>query len=34
MGEKGKEKRMIESTISKYLTSVQIEDKTICTESC
>jgi hypothetical protein len=31
-GEKGKKKRMIESTISKYITSQQVEDIMICIE--
>jgi hypothetical protein len=34
LGEKGKEKRMIESTALKYITSVQVEDTMIWTESC
>jgi hypothetical protein len=34
MGEEGKEKRMIESTILRYITSVQVEDIMMCNESC
>jgi hypothetical protein len=33
LGEEGKEKRMIEWTISKYATFVQVDDVMICTES-
>jgi hypothetical protein len=32
-GEKGKKKNERESTISKYITSVQVDDIMICTEA-
>jgi hypothetical protein len=34
LGEEGKDKRMIDSTILKCITSMPVEDLKKCTESC